>query len=205
MLNNLNMFIYKNKMIISIGVDCCVASFLKKYNLRNYSFPFDWNVTYNGISQCIQNNFNDFIPDINSKINKYDISFVHDFTLNTFNDDICKYLRRIDRLKKILSECNDDIIFIRKGHSCHHHLEHNGKYENIVSDIDDIEKLDIFLKNKYNKLNYKIILLIICKKCFNSDVIYTSTSDRISIYNIVMSPVNDTVVETCLINALNIS
>ena len=48
-------------MIIPIGVDCGMANFIKKYNLRNMSFPFDWTVTYNGVSKCIDDNFKFFI------------------------------------------------------------------------------------------------------------------------------------------------
>ena len=44
-------------MIIPIGVDCGMAEFCKKYNLRTRSFPFDWIVSYNGVSKCIENNF----------------------------------------------------------------------------------------------------------------------------------------------------
>ena len=66
-------------MIIPIGVDCGMARFLQKYNLRNISFPFDWNVTYNGVSKCIDDNFNFFTEPLNNRINKYDIYFYHDF------------------------------------------------------------------------------------------------------------------------------
>lgn len=38
-------------MIIPIGVDCAMADFTKKYNLRNASYPFDWLVTYNGVNE----------------------------------------------------------------------------------------------------------------------------------------------------------
>ena len=78
-------------MIIPIGVDCGIAHFCKKYNLRIFSFPFDWVVSYNGVSKCINNNFDEFIPKFNERINKYDIYFHHDFTNETFKEDEIKY------------------------------------------------------------------------------------------------------------------
>lgn len=38
-------------MIIPIGVDCGMAEFLRKNNLRNQAFPFDWMI----ISNFLQN------------------------------------------------------------------------------------------------------------------------------------------------------
>jgi hypothetical protein len=76
-------------MIIPIGVDCGMAEFFKKYNLRGLSLPFNWTVTYNGVSNCIDNNFNNFIESLDTKrINMYDIYFHHDFNnINTYDDD----------------------------------------------------------------------------------------------------------------------
>ena len=39
------------------------------------------------------------------------------------------------------------------------HDEHNGKYSNITNDIDDAEKLNTILSNKYPQLKYKIIVI----------------------------------------------
>jgi len=62
-------------MIIPIGVDCGMAEFVQKYNLRNISFPFDWTVSYNGVSKCIDDSFKFFTEPLNNRINKYDVSF----------------------------------------------------------------------------------------------------------------------------------
>jgi hypothetical protein len=48
-------------IIVPIGIDCGFASLLQKYNLRHFSLPFDWIVSYNGISQIIENNFDNFL------------------------------------------------------------------------------------------------------------------------------------------------
>jgi len=182
-------------MIVPIGVDCGMANFCKKHNLRYTSFPFDWNVTYNGVSECINDNFNNFIPNEYERINAYDIFFLHDFE-NTYHEDVIKYKRRIQRLQNIL-ETTEEIIFCRKGHSPHHHYEHNEKYSNIKSDIKDAEDLDRILSNKYPNLNYKIIVILVCEKCFDSNKIYKSNSDKIEIHNISSPVVDDAKFEKC--------
>lgn len=172
-------------MIVPIGVDCGMAEFLKKYRLRSFSFPFDWTVTYNGVSSCIDDDFKFFTEPLEQRINKYDIYFHHDFDHHhLLSQDTEKYVRRYNRLIDILKSGNEEIIFCRKGHASHLHKEHNGKYTNITSDIDDAEKLDIVLQAKYPNLKYKIIVILVCGDCFNPNEVYTSESSRIEIHNI---------------------
>lgn len=184
-------------MFIPIGVDCGIASFLKKHNIRTISFPFDWCVSYNGVSSCIDNDFDNFIPSTSTRINAYDIYFNHDFTANTYNDDIIKYDRRVKRLQNILESSEEEIIFCRKGHASHNHGEHNGKFVKIKNDIDDAEDLDRILSRKYPNLKYSIIVILICGDCFNPETVYSSSSDNIVIHNISMPSVNDTLVDNC--------
>ena len=48
-------------IIIPIGSDCGVAELLKKYNLRNASYPFDWIFsTPVMIQHCINDDFKTF-------------------------------------------------------------------------------------------------------------------------------------------------
>jgi hypothetical protein len=192
-------------MIIPIGVDCGMVDFLKKHNLRNISFPFDWNVTYNGVSNCIDDNFVCFTEPLNNRINKYDIYFHHDFKENNLlNLDKEKYIRRYQRLINVLETSNEEIIFCRKGHACHHHYEHNEKYYNITNDKDDAEKLDIILQKKYPQLKYKIIVILVCGKCFNPTHTYKSSSKNIEIYNIVTDQVDTTLFENLCSNIFNV-
>ena len=176
-------------MIIPIGSDCSIANFCKKYKLRTCSLPFDWVVTYDGVSKCIEDNFKDFIPKSQgntNKYNKYDIYFFHDF-INDINrkDDEIKYTRRIERFQNILENSTEDLIFFRKGHWSGHHQEQNAKYSNIISDIDDAEKLDNILSKKYQKLQYKIIVVLVCEKCYDSNKVYKSRiSDKIELYSV---------------------
>jgi hypothetical protein len=191
-------------MIIPIGVDCGMAMFCKKYNLRNLSFPFDWVVSYNGVSNCIDDNFTYFIPQINEKLNNYDMFFTHDFAIDTFSEDKIKYTRRYNRFINILKTSKENIIFCRKGHAGHLHNEHNGKYCNITSDISDAENLDAVISNKYPELNYKIIVILVCGKCFDANKIYKSQSDKIEIYNIATPQADDELFENCARNIFKV-
>ena len=120
---------------------------------------------------------------IDSIKNKYGVEFIHD----NFPKDKDKYERRIIRLKNILETSNDKIFFMRKSHIYNHHLS----YENIVDEIKDIENLDILMKIKYPNLNYKIILFLLCCKCYDKDKIYNINSSNIIILNLVTSNIDD--------------
>lgn len=155
--------------VIPIGIDCGVAETLNKYNFRNSALPFDWAVTYKGVHHIIKNDFIDFIPTKNIyeyngeyiTYNKYNVKFVHD----KFNDDdILKYNRRILRFNQLLScDNNQPVFFIKKGHSYHHH----GEYD-FIDDILDVSLLNDVLISKYPSLNFKIIVSLLCKFCYQN-------------------------------------
>lgn len=187
---------------IPIGIDCDVANFLNKYNLRKMSLPFDWNVSYNGVSRCIENNFANFTDFAGTdRINQNDVYFHHDFLEESMTQtDKEKYNRRCDRLLELLGTYNnapgvpgvpgvpgapyEDILFIRKGHMCYHHEEQNGKYKDIKCDIEDSISLNSVLQSKYPQLKYKIILVIGCTKCFKNDSTFPYIRDKnVVIYN----------------------
>lgn len=216
--NDINIYyllylLYSKMIFVSIGIDCDVANFLNKYNLRKMSLPFDWNVSYNGVSKCIDCNFEKFTEPLNKeRINEQDIYFHHDFE-NIENSDAIiadreKYLRRCNRLSNIFKECEktgEYIIFIRKGHMCYHHDEQNGKYTNITDDCDDAKSLDSILLSKYPILKYKIIVILGCTKCFNKNTIddkSKSNSKNIEVYNNVCNQDEDrnALFEKCLLN-----
>lgn len=193
-------------MIIPIGVDCSVATFTKKYNLRNTSLPFDWTVSYNGVSLCIEDNFKYFTEPLDNGINKYDIYLLHDFINNDLlNQNKEKSNKRCQRLINILETSDEEIIFCRKGHSCRHHYEHNNKFYNIKNDIHDAEQLDLIIQDKYPKLKYKIIVILICSICFKSNEVYKSNSDKINIYNITSTEEDDTIFENLCRNIFKIA
>uniref|UniRef100_A0A6C0IDV7 Uncharacterized protein n=1 Tax=viral metagenome TaxID=1070528 RepID=A0A6C0IDV7_9ZZZZ len=150
---------------ISLGVDCGTAELLRKLNLRHCSLPFDWVVTYEGITNIIKNDFEDYIPENHSiKNDHYGVLFAH----NTFPQDKDKVIERIHRFKKILENNKEKITFIRKGHGQHHHGEH----DTVINDIEDAIKFDSFLKQKYPFLKYEIHVILLCYPCFPDTYTY---------------------------------
>jgi Zn ribbon nucleic-acid-binding protein len=197
-------------IFVPIGVDCDVAYLLNKYNFRKMSLPFDWNVSYTGVAECIECDFNEYTAPLNeSRVNKYDVYFHHDFEYeNILNTDKEKYARRCERLLNILKENNETsgehIMFIRKGHLQRHHEEQGASYSDIMKDICEAECLDSMLLNKYPNLKYKIILILGCTKCFNQDTTYNSKSKNIEIYNCIHNDeVRGKLFEECLFNVCN--
>jgi len=160
-------------IIIPIGIDCAIAEFLNNNNLRNRSYPFDWVVTYSGVHNIIDNNFIDYIPDDFSSgkiLNTiYDVLFLHEKS----PDDKLKYERRILRFNTLLEDSKEEIIFCRRSHLLGHH-----EYTNISNDVEDAKKLNDILKSKYQNLKYKIILILMCDKCFSNK----EYNDLIDIY-----------------------
>ena len=155
-----------SKIIVPLGVDCGVAQFLKDNGLRNFSLPFDWVVSYGGIANIIDTKFINYTHDKS-------VNFVH----HSFPNDIETMNRRIKRFLNLLKS-DDEIIFLRKGHSEHHHGESNL----IKNDLDDCEELYDTLKKNYNNLKFKIILFLVCSDCFNSHTQYDS--EKVIVYNV---------------------
>ena len=162
------------KTIVSLGVDCGVANFLKENGLRNFSLPFDWVVSYGGVSNILKNKFDNYIPNDNSQFNyKDNVKFIHE----NFPADIKKMNRRINRFLNLLND-DKEIIFLRKGHSEHHHSES----EVINDDLLDCEELYDILKENYKNLKFKIILFLVCSKCYNYKEKYDS--EKVIVYNV---------------------
>ena len=165
-------------IFISIGTDCSIADALKKYNLRYFSLPFDWVVTYNGVTDIIVNKFDTFLPNPELNLSSH-TRFIH----NTFPNDYDKMNRRINRFMELLTS-EKQLIFIRKGHYIHHHNE-SEKYNCVLkNDLQDSYDLEDHLKITYPKIKFKIICVLCCEKCFQSNTPLTKDSENIEIYNI---------------------
>lgn len=156
---------------ISLGGNCSISYQLKKYGLKNESYPFDWSKTsINQIISVLENNFIDYeIIEIKKKsnlhthknnisnftylvFNKYNITFAHEIIcekqIDHFKESI---LRRIYRFKNI----NENVTFIRI-ELC----KINETYD------EKIIKLYNLLKKYVN--NFKLIIIINC--CYKSKI-----------------------------------
>ncbi len=144
--------------IVGLGIDCQIANYLKLNNLRNHAYPFDWIVTYTGVTDIIKNKFKDFLISVsdNKVQNIYDCLFLH----HNLTTDKNMYERRIDRFNSLLIS-NKRVMFIRASHYNHHHNEHK-----IIDDVEDCVELDKYLTETYPLLNFKLICILLCRECY---------------------------------------
>jgi hypothetical protein len=173
---------------IPIGFDCTVSANLKNLNLRNASYPFDWNIIkYDGIYDLIndnfldlfnkkylvygnksyfhkydndENNYKNLIPVFNTK---YNILFVHDFIENMDDNMIFeKYNRRIERLINNFS--NNNIILVYENAS-------NEYMNNIYQHWTDyFDNKNIFSNLSNNYKNIHDIKKLIEEKYMNKNI-----------------------------------
>lgn len=138
--------------IISLGQDCGVAGAMRTIGYKEYSYPFDWNVTFlEYIFECFNNKFSNFdeifknttfdnLGHVNYKNICY---FYHDKKNIIDNEIIDKYKRRGERLNNLLNS-NKRILFIRK--------------DKQATTKDMILLKELIIK-KYPNLKFKILLL----------------------------------------------
>jgi hypothetical protein len=122
------------------------------------SLPFDWSAVFpDQIQKVLENDFEDFIPDIKDQIirfyNKYGIHFAH-FNQNA-KIGIKEYERRIERFKKIINSSNKIyFVYINEDYfyrpSYRDEIFNNKNFENML-------KLEESLKENYVNINYNIL------------------------------------------------
>lgn len=186
-----------NPLIISLGIDCGPQITIKnKAKISQPSFPFDWCITYKGVSEIISKGYRNLLENpIPSNTGSYidvtnGIKFKHDGTIienkqgnteykqddnkeTTLEEVKDKYMRRLQRLYTYLeayntSTNNQQIIFVRKSHDELHHEEAREYDIEIENDIVDAIKLEKFLNDNYPRLNYLIVVFLICTDCFHN-------------------------------------
>lgn len=178
-----------DKIFISLGYGCQIAQQLKNHGLRESSLPFDWVIPHSGITDIIKDEFKNYLPNdifTNSNGDSHHMS-IEDHTLfphNKFPEDKEQMTRRINRFIELLKSEDKELCFIKRGHmDDHHNAEYAIKYGwDITNDIDECEELFSFLKVKYPNLKFKIILFLLCSKCY--DYTHKYNSENIKIYNV---------------------
>ena len=126
----------KFDLIVSLGEDCACSSYLRRFNLQDYTYPFDWltRASFTTRIDLLCNNFEKFLVKenivrlgfpYNTRQNtdeeEYEdtflkFNFYHDFNKKlTFEENFqqvkARYNRRIDRFYKI-SEVSNKILFV---------------------------------------------------------------------------------------------
>lgn len=172
---------FKNKfdLVVSIGEDCACTSYLRRCNLQNFSYPFDWltNAPIENRIDLICNDFKDFLNPEDLEImqkptafkadpkhdyyknNKNELYFWHDFPNETsFQSSYLKvsekYQRRIERLYNDI-ENSQKILFTWLSHTKLHS-------EDEIQEA--YQKLNMKFKNK------EIYLLVIENNIENKSV-----------------------------------
>ena len=151
-------------ILISLGHRCHISQIMLKYNMRNLALPFDNIISkFEGIIDCINNNFNNYFPKIIKRENvfvgtnhpeadkngnrylyrgKY-FAFTHHNLMN--KDVIDKFNKRIKRLINLLDNSKEEFLFIRT-----------------VMDDDEINlvnKFIISIKKRFPNLIFNIALI----------------------------------------------
>ena len=143
--------------VIPFGHRCSSALACKYSNLRKHSLPFDWVIPLypNKIKDILENNFEDFIPDVHRNIfhNKYNVSLKH------FNPDITagieEYNRRIERFNKVIIEPSTKyFIYINEDYLYEDAYRNDDLNDAIFNEMLDLEK---YLRDKYKGIEYRII------------------------------------------------
>jgi len=157
-INNPNDFVIKDDYYaIPFGHRCSSALACKYANIRMFSLPFDWTTpTFpSNIQNVLENNFDDFIPDVHNGIfhNKYNISLVH-FNSNIDNG-IEEYKRRIDRFNNIINQPKKIyFVYINENYLYDVNYRQDEFNDTIFNEMLELEK---FIRDKYLNIDYNIL------------------------------------------------
>jgi hypothetical protein len=152
-----NIEIKSHYYIIPFGHRCTSALACKYANIRIFSLPFDWTIPLfpKKIQNVLENNFEDFIPDVHNGIfvNKYDFMLVH-FNSN-IDVGIEEYKRRIDRFNYILNQPTKIyFVYINEDYLYNNNFREDEFNNNIFNEMLELEK---FIKDKYVNVDFNIL------------------------------------------------
>jgi len=157
-INNPNNFAIKNDyVVIPFGHRCTSAIACKYANIRKFSLPFDWTSPLfpNKIQKVLENNFDDFIPDVHngSFYNKYGVVLTH-FNPN-INDGIEEYKRRIERFIDIINQPKKIyFVYINEDYLYNNNYRQDEFNDTVFNEMLELEK---FINNKYINIDYNIL------------------------------------------------
>mgnify|MGYP002518438945 CR=1 FL=1 len=164
------LFNKKFDLIFSLGEDCACTSYLRRFHLQEYSYPFDWltNADFFTRIDLLINDFKGFLEKENltiiaysyqKAINKHtddykdtktDFYFYHDFdTKMPFDESFAlvkvKYQRRIERLYQQIQD-SQNILIVWWSRDKH-------------QDIDKVKESYALLSQKFATKNISMLLI----------------------------------------------
>lgn len=153
-----NPFVIENdSFIVPFGIRCTSALACKFANIRKCSLPFDWVTPLfpNKIQKILENNFEDFIPDVHHGIfhNKYDITLTH-FNPN-IDTGVEEYKRRMERFNNMMNQSKKIyFIFINEDY-LYDEKYREDEFNNTM--FHEMLELEQFMKKQYTTINYHIL------------------------------------------------
>jgi hypothetical protein len=155
-------------LLMPMGMNCVMATQLRKRGLRQASFPFDWlrfddKDSCQMVSTLVTTHFKDFLAienlildketQVSGRYNVVDevqkITFIHDFLSSSLTDAVVaevkgKYLRRIERFYQTINEANS-LCFVMAANATILDLERLTQFYNAMSTyFPNLQKIDLF-------------------------------------------------------------
>lgn len=145
----------KNIQFISLGGWCGVAIGLRGCDLYEEAYPFDYvRSTFEGVIDCFETDFQNFFPKTikvdNNAYHSIRGKYVGFYYHNVEEREVREaFLRRIDRLTRVLSTTTDEVYFIR-----------TTVLDDFSEEIALHDRFVSVMKDKFPALHYKIVYII---------------------------------------------
>lgn len=151
-------------VFVSLGNDCAVAEYLRDRGLRHAAFPFDWAVTYGGVSRLFTNDALASWCAVDAT--GYNAAFGTLHLHTPFPYALPTMARRFARLRDTLADPAKRVVLIRRSHTLHHHFE---RAEALVDELADARALASLLAKAYPAKaaagGFRIVLMLACDMC----------------------------------------
>lgn len=160
--------------VISLGHNCATSIALANANLRDNSYPFDWNIsTPKNRIKALEDNFKKIIESPNKDM-EYGIYFKCHFS-NMNKDEFNEMIVR--RCNKILNLLNSSskILFIYSSEHYLHEIEYRNNESIYYNELIDFDR---FISSKYQNLNYHILNIGFVKRENIGNIINVMTTYR---------------------------
>ena len=152
---------------ISLGNDCVVAAYLRDHGLRSHAYPFDWAVTYGGVSGILaQSESRALASWCSVDAEGYNAAHGSLHLHMPFPLALPTMARRLERLRQTLADPGINVVLIRRSHTLHHHFERG---DALVDELADARALARALASAHPDKaaagGFRIELMLACDQC----------------------------------------